>query len=465
MKKKLFIIATFILGLLNASCSSNHEVDEKTAANYLNYCAGCHGFQLEKFVKNDWMEGNDNTSIINSISNGIASMGMPAFNQTFTEEELKALAAYVKNGIPAKLDDSYKPQTSPINESEELTFLVDTIVTGLDIPWGLEFLANGDLLIAERKGILYRFDGNELHEVSGLPPILAIGQGGLMDIQKHPDYDTNGWIYISFTDPADEEGEKGGNTSIIRTRIKDFELYDVEKIFNGNPDTDKSYHFGCKLAFDREGYLYFGIGDRGHREFNPQSLSNTNGKMHRIHDDGRIPVDNPFVDDPNAVASIYSYGHRNPQGTAMHPETGEIWESEHGPKGGDELNLIKPGINYGWPVISYGINYNGTTFTDITEKEGMEQPVKYWVPSIAPCGMTFVTGDVFNEWQNNILIGSLKFQNLERLVLENNQVSHREILIDKIGRVRNVKMSPDGYVYVAIEKPGKIVRLVPFETK
>lgn len=467
---KKFSISSFmpilLLSILTSSCNGSKSTtadQQKAAENYLNYCAGCHGFKLEKFVRKDWMFGNSNESVVESITNGRPNMGMPGFKKTFTETEIIALAEYVKNGLPANLNDEYISQTSPVNKSEEIAFVVDTVVTGLNIPWGLEFLPNGELLISERAGILYRFDGKTLHKIEGLPPIFAAGQGGLLDLKLHPKYNENGWLYISFSDVADKEGETGGNTSIIRARIENDKLVDIEKIFNGNPDTDKTYHFGCKLEFDKEGYLFFGVGDRGHREFNPQSLTNTNGKMHRIYDDGRIPEDNPFVNTPGAVPSIYSYGHRNPQGTAMHPETGEIWESEHGPRGGDELNLIKPCKNYGWPIISYGINYDGTTFTDITEKEGMEQPVKYWVPSIAPCGMTFVTGDIFKVWKNNILIGSLKFQNLERLVLENNQVVHREILLDGIGRVRNVKMSPDGYVYVAIEAPGKIVRLVPYE--
>lgn len=467
--KTLFApVSLFLVGLLLTlvSCGNkNKELHDAAAQNYLNYCAGCHGFKLEKFVKKDWMFGSSNTSLIESIKNGRPDIGMPAFRKAFTDEEIEALAQYVKKGIPEDFDEEYVPRTSPINESEELAFMVDTVVTGLEIPWGLEFLPNGDLLISERKGILYRWDGEQLYEISGLPEIYARGQGGLLDLKLHPEYDQNGWLYIAFSDVADEDGESGGNTSIIRTRIQNDQLTDTEKIFNGNPDTDKAYHFGCKLTFDKEGYLYFGIGDRGYREFNPQSLTNTNGKIHRIHDDGRIPEDNPFVDTPGAVASIYSYGHRNPQGTEVHPVTNEIWVSEHGPRGGDELNLIKPGVNYGWPVISYGINYDGTTFTDLTEKEGMEQPVKYWVPSIAPCGMTFVTGDVFKDWENDILIGSLRFKNLERLVLEDNQVTHREILLENIGRVRNVKVSPEGYIYVAIELPGKIVRLVPYEVE
>ncbi|MFA9391744.1 MAG: PQQ-dependent sugar dehydrogenase [Prolixibacteraceae bacterium] len=463
MKKNVGILILLVIVFNTlASCESPKKESNSAALNYLDYCAGCHGFKLEKFVQKDWMFGESNADLISSIKEGRSKMGMPGFSKTFTDKEIEALAVYVKNGIPTLSDTTTIIPVSPINTSEELSFVVDTVVSGLNIPWGLEFLPNGDLLISEREGILYRFSNGVLHKIEGLPEIFVTGQGGLLDLRLHPNFKENGWLYISFSDVADEEGEVGGNTSVIRAQIKDDRLVNIEKIFNGQPDTDKSYHFGCKLAFDKEGYLYFGIGDRGYREFNPQSLSNTNGKIHRIFDDGRIPPDNPFVNTPGAVASIFSYGHRNPQGTAMHPETGEIWESEHGPKGGDELNVIKPGLNYGWPLISYGINYDGTTFTDITEKEGMEQPVFYWVPSIAPCGMTFVTGDIYPAWKNNVLVGSLKFQNLERLVLDGHKMVHREKLLNGIGRVRNVEMSPDGFIYVAIEAPGKIVRLVPY---
>lgn len=467
MKRKLPVLTlAFIFLALMSACSeskSNMNSDvNKAALNYLNYCAGCHGYKLERFVEKDWMFGNSNDALIESITNGRADMGMPAFSNTFTKEEIEALAVYVKKGLPANTEPGSVIPVSPINQSEKLAFVVDTVVTGLDVPWGLEFLPGGDLLISERSGTLYRFSAGKLHVVEGLPKIFVKGQGGLMDLKLHPDYAKNGWLYIAFSDPSDEDGEKGGNTSILRARLVNDRLIDVEKIFNGNPDTDLAYHFGCKLTFDKDGYLFFGIGDRGDRDNNPQSLTNHNGKIHRIHDDGRIPKDNPFVNTAGAMPSIYSYGHRNPQGTVVHPETGDIWESEHGPRGGDELNLIRPGVNYGWPVISYGIDYNGSIITELTEKDGMEQPVFYWDPSIAPCGMTFVTGDIFPQWKNNILIGSLRFKNIERLVLEGNKVVHKEILLNDIGRVRNVVMSPDGFVYVAIEQPGKIVRLVPY---
>ncbi len=218
------------------------------------------------------------------------------------------------------------------------------------------------------------------------------------------------------------------------------------------------------MVFDREGFLYLSVGDRGRRDDNPQSLGNHCGKIHRILDDGTIPSDNPFTKNPNAEPSIYSYGHRNPQGLTTHPYTGQIWEHEHGPRGGDEVNIIEPGLNYGWPVISYGINYNGTKFTELTKKEGMEQPDLYWVPSIAPCGMSFVTGkDRYGAWDGNLLVGSLKFRYVNRCIVEDNKIIGEEELLKDIGRVRAIEMGPDGYIYIAIEAPGMVVRLVPAE--
>ena len=459
----LSIVIVFSCAMVNGGKEKQVEQQKTAAVNYQNYCAGCHGDQLEKFEDKDWMYGDDNTSIINSITHGREDMGMPAFEATFSTEEISALAEYVKKGIPED-KETLKPAltANQIMESEEQRFIVDTVVSGLDVPWGLEFLPNGDLLIAERSAKLYRFTNNQLQEISGLPEIMVRGQGGLMDLELHPNYETNGWLYISYSGYA-ENNKNEGCTNVMRARLNGNQLIDQEVIFNGFPDSDRGHHWGCKLEFDRNGKLFFGIGDRGAHFENPQSLKNHSGKIHRINDDGSIPNDNPFINTEGAMPSIYSYGHRNPQGTCMDPETGEIWETEHGPRGGDELNLIKPGKNYGWPVISYGINYDGTILTELTEKEGLEQPVTYWVPSIAPCGTTFVKGDRYKNWKNNILVGSLRFMYLERVVLEGNKVTHQEKLMEGIGRVRNVEMSPDGFIYVAIESPGKIVKLVPME--
>ena len=357
--------------------------------------------------------------------------------------------------------ENTKPEPDDeIIQSKKQAFTLDTVVVGLDVPWGMEFLPNGDMLISERSGALYRFSNGKLSEIEGLPEILSIGQGGLLDIRLHTDYAQNGWLYFAYSKPT-VGNSWSGNTAIMRAKLSGNMLVENELIFEGAPATTSSIHWGCRLVFDTQGYLWFGIGDRGNRDEYPQSLTNHAGKIHRIHDDGRIPEDNPFVDTEGTMPSIYSYGHRNPQGTVIHPETGEIWITEHGPRGGDELNLIEKGLNYGWPVISYGINYDGTKFTDITEKEGMEQPVTYWTPSIAPCGMIFVSGDRYPGWKHNILIGSLKFRYLERVELDGNTAVDQERLLEGIGRVRNVAMSPDGYIYVAMEKPGFIVKLLP----
>jgi len=439
---------------------NNRSVPE-VREQYLNYCAGCHGENLERFDQSEWMDARTDDAAFKSIKFGLEEMGMPAFQDAFTDEEILALAKYIRSEVP-KDHTKRKPAFSNerVVQTEKQNFIVDTIVDGLNVPWGMEFLPNGDILISERSGILYRFSNGTLTKIDGLPDILAVNQGGLLDLRLHPEYEQNGWLYFAYSEPS-KENKKAGNTSIMRARISGNTLIDKEKIFDGKPDSPKTYHWGCKLQFDKDGYLWFGIGDRGKRDINPQSLENHNGKIHRIHDDGSIPDDNPFVDTEGAMPSIYSYGHRNPQGTTMHPETGEIWITEHGPKGGDELNLIKPGVNYGWPVISYGINYNGTTFTDITHKKGMEQPVIYWDPSIAPCGMTFVDSDRYPAWKNNIMVGALRAQYVERIELDGNKVIAQERLLEGIGRVRNVEISPDGFIYVAAEKPGFIVKLLP----
>jgi len=445
---------------------SGQAVSQGSAAdNYGKYCAGCHGAKLEKFAEKAWMDEEGTSSAFSSIKFGIETIGMPAFQLTFSDTEIEALAAYVKKGIPE--DRSLlKPAVTPggVVESEVQKFVVDTVVTGLNVPWGLAFLPNGDMLISERSGSLHIFSKGKLSPpVEGLPPIMAVGQGGLLDICLHPDYDKNGWIYFSYSALNTESRKAIGNTAIMRARLKGNSLYDQQVIYKGTPETDRNYHFGCKIAFDGKGHIFFGNGDRGQHFDFPQKLDNTNGKIHRLNDDGTIPDDNPFANTPGAIASIYSYGHRNPQGTCIHPVTGDLWISEHGPRGGDELNIIRPGLNYGWPVISYGINYDGTILTPDIEKEGMEQPVFYWIPSIGPCGMTFVTGDRYKNWKHNILLGSLPLKHLERVVIKNNSVLHREELIEGVGRVRNVVMSPDGYIYLSIETPGKILRLIPSE--
>lgn len=334
----------------------------------------------------------------------------------------------------------------------------EVVVSELTIPWGFVFLPDGSMLINEKEGKMIHFkDGNKT-EVQGLPKISNRGQGGLMDIALHPNYSENGWIYIIYASP---EGEgNGGNTALMRAKLENNSLTNKELLYKATPNTTKGQHFGSRIVFDNDGYLYFTIGDRGDRDVNPQDITRDGGKVYRLNDDGSIPADNPFINEPNAKKAIYSYGHRNPQGMVLHPVTGAVWTHEHGPKGGDEINIIKKGANYGWPVISYGINYVGTKFTDITEKEGMEQPLHYWDPSIAPSGMAFIASDIYPDWKGDLLVGSLKFQYVDKVVLKDGKVVKEERFLDGLGRVRTINQGPDGYIYVGIENLG-IVKLLP----
>lgn len=347
---------------------------------------------------------------------------------------------------------------SGINIPKTLDFTEELVISGIQNPWGMAFLPNGGILVTEKSGKLYLYQSDKTIEINNLPEVYNRGQGGLMDIELHPDYAKNGWIYLSY---ASSEGDgKGGNTAIMRAKISDNKLVGKQLLYKATPNTTRGQHFGSRLEFDREGYLYFSIGERGDREVNPQDITRDGGKIYRLHDDGRIPTDNPFMGKNGAKTAIYSYGHRNPQGLALHPETGQLWEHEHGPRGGDEINIIQKGKNYGWPIITYGINYSGTKITDETSRPGMEQPLYQWTPSIAPSGMCFVTSDKYPKWQGNLLVGSLAFQYLERLEIKNNEVVYREKLLDGIGRVRNVRQAPDGYIYVGVEGKG-VYRLVP----
>jgi len=337
-------------------------------------------------------------------------------------------------------------------------YQADVFIEGVNVPWGLAQLPDGRFLVSERAGQLFLVssDGKTRQEVSGLPAIESNGQGGLLDIELAPDYAKSGWIYLSLSSPQGDGA--GNNTAIVRGQLKELQLSNVEVIYKGSPNTDSRYHYGSRIEFDRNGDLFFSIGDRGARDQNPQDIQRDGGKIYRVKPDGAIPSDNPFVKE--GKPAIYSYGHRNPQGMALNPVTGNIWVHEHGPRGGDEINVIKAGANYGWPVVSYGINYNGTKFTDLTEKEGMTQPAWYWVPSIAPSGMVFVTSDRYPEFKGKVLVGSLKFGYLVLLTVDGDKVIEQEIVFEGIGRTRNVRQLSDGYLYVSVDGVG-VKRLVP----
>ncbi len=338
-------------------------------------------------------------------------------------------------------------------------YSVETVVDGIRVPWGMVWLPNGDLLVSERGGDIYRVrDKAVVATLKGVPKVHVNGQGGLLDLELHPDFAQNGWLYLSYAS-SDGEGS-GSNTAIMRARLDGDTLVEQQRLYKAEPNSSRGQHYGGRIEFDDAGYLFFAIGDRGDRDRNPQDLSLDGGKVYRLHDDGRVPNDNPFNDKPDAVSAIYSYGHRNPQGMARHPDSGAIWIHEHGPRGGDEINIIKAGANYGWPILSYGINYSGTEFAEATEREGYKSPLWYWDPSIAPSGMAFVTSDKYPDWQGRLLVGSLKFDYLELCSLSGESVTSCTPVMKGIGRVRNVRQGPDGNIYVAVEGGKGILRII-----
>ena len=320
------------------------------------------------------------------------------------------------------------------------------------------WLPDGRALVTERAGEILVFKNDKFsgEKLEGVPAVYKKGQGGLLDIQLHPEYKENGWIYIAYAKP----GEGGGSTAIMRAKLKGNTLTEKQEIFQTIPLSTSGAHFGCRIIFDKRGYLYFSSGERGTKP-NSQDLTNDLGKIHRLHDDGRVPADNPFVGRNDARPSIWSYGHRNPQGMVYDSKNDIIWAHEHGAKGGDELNIIVKGANYGWPLTTYGVNYDGSVISEFKEKEGIKTPVHYWVPSIAPCGMALVTSDRYAGWKGDLLIGALAKTHVARVELDGKKFKGEEKLLENIGRVRCVAQSPDGYIYVLTEGTGLMLKLMP----
>jgi aldose sugar dehydrogenase len=344
-------------------------------------------------------------------------------------------------------------------ESDQARFRVVVLVEGLEHPWGMAFLPDGDLLITERPGRLrlVRDGALEPAPFEGLPEVYASGQGGLLDVALDPDFSTNRLLYLSYA----VETDAGAGTRVARARLGEGSLEDLEVIFEGFMGSG-GRHFGSRLGFDLDGYLFVTLGERGDDE-RAQELGDLAGKVVRLQPDGSVPDDNPFVEREGAAPEVFSYGHRNPQGLAVHPETGRVWVVEHGPRGGDEVNLVAPGVNYGWPVITHGRAYSGLPMGEGSEKEGMAQPLHYWVPSISPSGMAFYQGDAFPEWQGDLFVGALSGELLARLELDGERVVEEERLLDGVlGRIRDVRVGPDGYLYLLTDyDDGALLRLEP----
>jgi len=352
-------------------------------------------------------------------------------------------------------------QADNVFKSGNVSFKAQTVADKLSHPWGMAFLPDGNILVTERTGQLRLVENGKLKPtpISGLPEIAVIGQGGVLDVALHPDFENNQWIYLSFS----AKGKDGYGTEVIRGRLDGMELKDISKIFTASPKGDggRHIHFGSRLLTTPDGKLFITLGDRGDQD-RAQKLDDHAGSLIRLNDDGSVPEDNPFINTKNAKPESYTLGNRNMQGIALQPGTNLLWTHEHGPQGGDELNIMTPGTNYGWPVITYGVNYGiGTKIGEGTEKEGMAQPVHYWIPSIAPSGMVFYTGDKFPEWKGNLFVGSLRFGQLVRLEIQDGKVINEERMINgKHGRIRDVRQGPDGALYLLTdESNGELLRL------
>ena len=460
----------FALALFLATGCSSEARD--VTVFFSNNCAACHGINLQggtapSLLTNVWTQGADDISIARAISEGNPTKGMPAWKEALTEAEIRAMVVLLREKIAKAQSETNivaKPIDGEVVASVEHKFRFKTVAEKLDSPWSIAFLPDGRMLVTELPGRLRIIEQGKLltNAVSGTPKVRAQGQGGLMAVAVHPGYQTNGWIYLGLSHGVKVDGKDVSMTAVVRGHIKDNQWTDEQTVFRAAQDSylPKTFHYGCRLVFDDKGHLFFSIGERGMKE-HAQELTRPNGKIHRVFDDGRIPSDNPFVGQSNAVPSIWSYGNRNPQGLVRHPQTGDLWETEHGPRGGDELNLIQRGRNYGWPVITFGMDYNGTPISALTAKPGMEQPVIHWTPSIAVCGMDFYFGDSFPRWQGNLFVTALAQQELRRIVLDGQRVTQQEALFKNIGRVRDVCTGPDGLIYVALNGPNKIIRLEP----
>jgi len=380
-------------------------------------------------------------------------------SRSFSKLLCAAVIVSLANVVPTVVGETLK--------TDDYTLSVETFADGLDTPWAVAVIDSGTALVTEKKGTLRKIvDGKLLPDaVTGTPAVNDNGQGGLLDVAIDPDYATNGFVYLAFSDPLGGQASRktAAMTKIVRGIIADGKWTKQKTLWEAKEADYRQgpVHFGSRIVFDSKGHLFFPIGDRGAQD-QAQLLNKPNGKVHRINRDGSVPKDNPFVKTTDAYKSIYTVGNRNSQGLAIHPDTDALWGTEHGPMGGDELNLLQSGKNYGWPIITYGKNYNGTPVgAGITEKEGLEQHVVQWTPSPAMCGLAFVTGDQFPKWKNNLLAGALKSGQVKRLVLDGNKVVSEEIIVKNMGRVRDVRMGPDGAIYVVLNSPGKVIRLTP----
>ncbi len=471
---KYIWIITFSIVLLVSSISFvklNEPLFLSGEEVYKTYCAGCHGANMEgnlaeSLIKSEWTYGASRNLIFRNIKFGIPNTEMVAWESFLSDNAINKVVDYV---IESQEIPPHKERIIPGEiETKDYQIKVEVLVEeGIKAPWAIEFVNKNTALITEKHGGLKWMKNGVLdtQRIAGLPvPYTKSSTAGLMDIALDPHYKQNGWIYLAFSHTDEEIDERGSlsMTKVIRGRIHGYQWLDEETLFEADESlrVEKGNRWGCRLLFDKEGKLYFSIGDMG-RADDSQDLTKVTGKVFRINSDGTIPNDNPFVKDPDAISGIFTYGNRNVQGLALHPATGEIWATEHGPMGGDELNILEKGKNYGWPVITYGLDYDGDEVSSNTHQKGMEQPIEQWTPSIAICPSEFSTSKLFPNWKNDLFVGALAFEEIRRLDIKKNEVVDQEIILKGYGRVRDLKFGPDGALYVLLNKPDKVLRLSP----
>ncbi|WP_142715624.1 PQQ-dependent sugar dehydrogenase [Fodinibius sediminis] len=459
-----------ILILIAAASTTLLHAQDTGKELYKTYCAGCHGAQLEgnsaaALIKSEWKYGRSRGAMIQNVTYGIPDTEMSAFGNVLEEKDVEAVVDYI-----ISVQDTPPSEDRPIPsqvETDLYTLQIEKMAEGeIETPWGITFIDEHHALFTERKGTIRQLVNGKLdpQPIKGVPPTQELRTGGYMDIAVDPHYEDNGWVYLAFSyTPYDMEDDNArAMTKIVRGRIQEHQWTDEQTLFEV-PDSllvRRGNRWGSRFLFDDKGYLYFSIGDMARGEAS-QDIGQAPGKVYRIHRDGTVPPDNPYARQPGALGAIFSIGNRNVQGIDQHPETGDIWATEHGPMGGDELNILKKGANYGWPTITYGVDYDGTVVSDKTHQPGMEQPVVQWTPSIAVCPAKFSDSPLFPEWEHNLLVGALKFEELRRLVIQNNDVVDQEIILKDYGRVRDIEHSPNGVLYVLLNNPDMILRITP----
>ncbi len=472
MKVSTTLSLTLLFICLQFAQAQNRIVTGTVKDLYTTHCVSCHGEKGEgglggSLIDGEWKYGSSDAEIAKVISEGIPEMGMVPYKDTMSPEQIQSLVVFIR-----ELDHREQRKQTPPPKADNKNSIASKLakfrlekITGKsdDSFWSVAFLPDGTMLLSGFNGNVYLYQNDQLTPVTGLPEVWRRGQGGMLDVVPHPDYANNGWIYLSYAFTAGKDN--AGATKIVRGRIKNTRWTDEEEIF-ATPEkfhTGGGVHFGCRIVF-KDGFLFFAIGDRGNMG-NAQKLDNPFGKTHRIKDDGTVPMDNPFYGRADAFPTIWTYGNRNPQGLVICPFTGQLWETEHGPRGGDELNLIQKGLNYGWPEVTYGINYNGKPITDRTSGPGFTQPATHWTPSIAVCGMDIYAGDAFPQWRGHIFVGGLASRQVHRLEVADGKVVDEEIIMVAPGRVRDICSGPDGMLYLALNgsngKDGGVYRIVP----